>query len=239
MELYRPSFYIQELVFPIFPSEVYYFSLLLFAFLAIVISVIKPSVVLNVFVFILLAILNLPITAYNGAGHNNHLFVMVFFMSLFLLPNSLTSKDYKRVEYFYAGILLTYTFAGLWKFVSIGKDLLTDNPRLSWLDIDAAKLNTMMNYYFADTLVPRIIIQVYDFKLFWVVTTILAILLQTLSILGAFNRRLLSFTMIYLIIFHVYNLYFVYVDFSHAIWVLLVTFFPYHIFVKCKNIVVS
>lgn len=227
--LYHPTFFVQELVFPEFPSQFYYVSLLLIAFFSLIISLVKPNIVINVILFVLMALLNTPISAYNGAGHNNHLFVLSFFFSIFLLPQKLKIEDYKSVQFFYAGLLSSYFFAGFWKIVSVFRDLMSDNPRLSWIDIDAAKINTLVNYHNADVFPSDFIFAIYDYKIIWVIITSIAIILQTLSILGTFNRKYLTFTMIYLVVFHLYNKYFVIADFTNAILVVLVVFFPYHL----------
>ena len=227
-EFYKPTYWLQEILFPIFPSNTYFLGLIIPTAIFIVLSSIKPKVIFNFLIFILLAILNMPIAAYHGAGHHNHLFILSFFFSVFLIPNKLKKEDFRYVQYFYVGLLMTYTFAGFWKFVSIAKDIVINSPDISWLEPNAAKLNTFVNWHFTDQFPPEYMVMVYEFVYLWIVITFLGILAQTLSVFGAFNRKYLTFTMIFLVLFHLYNKYFVIADFSTAIIVVVILFFPYH-----------
>ena len=231
---YEPTVWLQKLFFPIFPNAIYFYSLLFICGILLLISLVKPSVVINVVCFFLIAIINLPIASYHGIGHNNHLLVLSFFLSLFLIPRKLEEKDYKYVQYFQLGLLITYSLSGLWKIISIAKDVITKDPNISWIESNAAKLNTYTNYHLVDQLPPEFITKIFAYSGLWTALTIFAILMQTFSFLGAFNRKFLTVVIIFLVIFHVYNIYFVIADFTVAIFVVIILFFPYHIF-KFKN----
>lgn len=227
-EFYRTTYWLQEVFFPVFPSFYYYVGLLLVSLLFITLSLFRPKIIYNIILFFLLSLVNIPLAAYNGAGHHNHLFILSFFFSIFLLPSQLKSQDYKYVEYFYLGLLLSYSFAGIWKLVAIFNDLYSHSPSVSWIERDAAKLNTMVNWHNADLQVPEFMMQVYQYQDFWIVITFLGILFQALTALGAFSRKYLTFNLFYLVAFHLYNKYFVLADFTNAIYVVIILLFPYH-----------
>src|SRR5574343_1662149 len=60
-EFYKPTYWLQEILFPIFPSNTYFLGLIIPTAIFIVLSSIKPKVIFNFLIFILLAILNMPI----------------------------------------------------------------------------------------------------------------------------------------------------------------------------------
>lgn len=229
---YHTTYWLQEVFFPIFPSFYFYVGLLMMSFIFIVMSIVKPKIIFNIILFFLLALVNIPLAAYNGAGHHNHLFILSYFFSIFLLPNFLKTEDYKNIQYFYLGLLMSYTLAGFWKFVAIFKDVYTQSSSVSWLERDAAKLNTLVNWHNADLPVPDLMMQVYQYGYLWIVITFIGIFFQALAFLGAFSRKYLTFNLFYLVAFHWYNKYFVLADFTNAIYVVIVLFFPYHLLNK-------
>ncbi len=229
-ELYEPSVWLQKLIMPSFPSNDLYYSLLAVTLILLIYTLFKFSILINVLLFILVSIISLPIVAYHGVSHTNHLLILAYFFSIFLNPKTLRDADYKYVQLFYLGLLSTYSLAGLWKILSAVKDFITRNPDVSWFEINAAKYNTMLNYMMVDRKTPEWILNLYEFENLWVVITILGITFQTLSFLGAFNRKYLTFTLIFLIIFHFYTVYFVIADLKIMKYGLIVLFFPYHYF---------
>ncbi len=178
----------------------------------------------------LLALINIPIVSYNGASHTNHVFVLSYFFSIFLLPKKLKEEDIKYIEYYYAGMLITYSFSGFWKIFSMIKNTITQSSNLLWCSENAAKINTISSYHYVDLIPPDFIINSYDNSTFWFYFTLFGIAFQFLCVLGAFNRNKLTLVMIFLITFHFYTQYFVLADLGIAKFGLIILFFPYHIF---------
>ncbi|WP_294199766.1 hypothetical protein [uncultured Chryseobacterium sp.] len=230
-EIYEPFLNIQRFIFSEYPSSFLYNTLLLLCAILLIITLFRQSVLLNLGIFLLMAVINFPISLNFSVGHNNHLVLIGYFMAIFLLPEKMKQeKDYRWVQYFYLGILTTYSLAGLSKFLGIAKNVIKHSGKLTWLDKNAAKINTLDNYWMADVKVPEWIIHIYQYENVWVVMTIVAIIIQASSFLGAFSRKYLTFVMVFLYIFHVYTDFFVLADFRDAKNFVLIALFPYHIF---------
>ncbi|GAA4159035.1 hypothetical protein GCM10022217_21120 [Chryseobacterium ginsenosidimutans] len=230
-EIYEPFLTIQRFIFPEYPGEMLYGSILLICALLLIITLFKQNYILNFLIFILIAIVNFPISLNFSVGHNNHLVIIGFFMAIFLLPKNLNKEnDFKWVQYFYLGILSTYSLAGISKFLGIAKNVIKGTEKITWLDKNAAKINTLDNYWMADIKVPDWMLNVYAYENFWILITVTGIVAQASSFLGAFNRKYLTFIMIFLYIFHCYTDFFVLANFQDAKNFVLITLFPYHIF---------
>ncbi|MBK1895261.1 hypothetical protein [Chryseobacterium paridis] len=227
--IYEPAFRLEKLMFPEFPSTFVFAGLLIACAALLIITLFKPSYILNALIFLLVAIINLPISANFGVHHDGHTIILGFFLTIFLLPKNLEDKDYKLIQYFYLGILMTYSLAGMGKILGTIKNVVKNTDKLTWLDKDAAKLNTYDNYWMADVDIPAVFKSIYAYDNFWVILTVIGILTQFLCFLGAFNRKLLTFFLIFLYIFHVYTAMFVLADFENANYFLIVIFFPYHL----------
>lgn len=229
-EIYEPVLSVQRLVFPAYPDVFLYGGLSVLCAGLLICTIFKQSYILNVMIFILVAVLNFPVAMNFSIGHHNHLVIIGFFMSIFLLPKNLTSKeDYKWVQYFYLGLLSTYSLAGFSKFLGIAKNIITRSGKMTWLDKNAAQLNTLDSYRIADLPIPDWIIQLYAYENAWVLITILGIFTQAFCFLGAFNRRMLTVIMLFLYAFHLYTEYFILADFRDAKNFVAVALFPYHL----------
>jgi len=229
-DIYEPFLSAQRLIFPSYPSEILFASILVSCAVLLVITIFKQNYFLNFLIFIFIAIINLPISLNFSVGHHNHLIIIGYFMSIFLLPKNLTNEnDYKWVQYFYLGLLATYSMAGISKFLGIAKNLIKGTDKITWLDKNAAKINTLDNYWMADIKVPNWILSLYEYENFWVIITVFAIIIQASSFLGAFNRKYLTFVMVFLYIFHWYTDFFVLADFQNAKNFVLIALFPYHL----------
>lgn len=230
-EIYEPFLPIQRIIFPEYPSEILYISILLICAVLLIITVFKQNYFLNFLIFLLIAVINFPISLNFSVGHNNHLIIIGFFMAIFLLPKNLnTENDFKWVQYFYLGILTTYSLAGISKFVGVAKNLILDTGKITWIDKNAAQINTLDNYWMADIKVPDWILNLYAYENFWVLVTCFGIIVQASCFLGAFNRKFLTFIMVFLYIFHWYTDFFILADFKDAKNFVLIALFPYHIF---------
>lgn len=233
-ELYSPSNFLQQFILPTFPSELIFCSLIFITTCITIFSLYKQSVILNILLFIFTGIVSMPIAGYFGLSHTNHLLILFYFFSIFLLPKNLKTNDYKYVQYHYLGLLSTYTLAGFWKLVAMGLDFTKNNPKISWYETGAAKYNSIYNYFMIDKSIPSWMEYLYSYENLWVVLTTGGILMQTLSFLGAFNRKILNIVLLFLFTFHLYTKYFVIADLKIMKYGLLFIFFPYHYFKSTK-----
>lgn len=229
-ELNEPVFWLQKMIFPEHLETWMFATLILICGALFILTFFKQSYILNIIIFLFTILVSLPISANYGVHHDNHLIILGFFLSIFLLPKNLAGKDYKLIQYFYLGLLITYTMAGMWKILGTLKNLIKKTDKVIWIDKNAAKLNTFDNYYRADEMIPQWMVNLYAYENLWVAVTVLGIFTQFLCFLGAFNRKLLTFFMIFLYVFHLYTMKFVLADFESANYFILVAFFPYHIF---------
>lgn len=226
----EPVFWLQKIMFPEYPSTSLFVFLICLCGVLFIWTIFKPSYIVNVFIFLLTAIINLPISANFGVHHDNHLIILGFFLSIFLLPKNLESKDYKLVQFYYLGILITYTLAGMSKILGTLKNIIKQTDKMLWITKDAARFNTYDSYYRADAAIPEWMKELYMYDNLWILITVAAILTQFFCFLGAFNRKLLTFFMVFLFIFHLYTMKFVLADFETANYFILIVLFPYHIF---------
>lgn len=229
-ELNEPVFLLQKVIFPEYPETWMFASLVIICGALFMWTFFKSSYILNMIIFLLTVLISLPISANYGVHHDNHLIILGFFLSIFLVPKNLESKDYKLIQYFYLGLLMTYTMAGMWKIIGTLKNLIKQTNKVIWIDKDAAKLNTYDNYYRADEIIPEWMTNLYAYENLWIAVTVLGIITQFLCFLGAFNRKILTFFMTFLYIFHLYTMKFVLADFEGANYFILVVLFPYHMF---------
>ncbi len=229
-ELYEPSVWFQKIVMPVFPPDLLYYLVVVLTVVLLVSSIFRFSVLTNVLLFLLVAYISLPVVAYRGVSHPNHVLILSYFLTMFLNPRKLEDQDYKYVQIYYLGLLITYSMAGFWKLVSVTKDLVTANPGISWFEVNAAKYNSMLNYMTVDEKIPLWMLKMYEYENLWIAVTVIGIVLQTLCFLGAFSRRYLTFCLFFLLTFHFYNVYFVIADWRIMKYGLIVLFFPYHYF---------
>ncbi|WHF51659.1 hypothetical protein QGN23_14735 [Chryseobacterium gotjawalense] len=229
-ELYEPTVWFQRIIMPVFPAAYLYYSAAFVMAVFIVFSLFRFSILVNSLLFFLAAYISLPVVSYNGLSHTNHILILSYFFSIFLNPKKLADEDYKYVQIYYLGLLITYSLAGFWKLVSAGKDLITANPETSWFETNAAKFNSMLNYAIVDQELPHWMLKIYEYENLWIVITIVGIVLQALCFLGAFSRKYLTFCLVFLLMFHFYTVYFVIADLRIMKYGLIVLFFPYHYF---------
>ncbi|QBO56945.1 hypothetical protein [Chryseobacterium salivictor] len=229
-EFYNPKVWIQLMMFPSFPSAFYFGGLCLLLCLFLIWSLFQQKYWINILIFVFIFLVNLPIAGYHGMGHHSHIVVLFYFFSMFLLPKELNESDYKFVQYLNLGILITYSLAGMYKFISMTKDIVSGSPDLSWYERNAARINTEYNYYIIDRMLPQWMIDFYEYENLWIVLTLLGILFQTTCFLGAFNRKFLTFAMVFIVSFHLYTKFFVFADWKSTIYGVVFMFLPYHWF---------
>ncbi len=229
-EIYEPFLGVQRVLFSEYPSHFLYASILILCAVFLVITLFRQSWMLNLCIFLLMAVINFPISLNFSVGHNNHLVILGYFMAIFLLPEKMNrEKDYRWVQYFYLGLLTTYSMAGMFKFLGMAKNIVLHSGKITWIERNAAKINSLDNYWMADVNVPEWMLHLYAYENLWVIVTVMAIVFQAASFLGAFNRTFLTVTMAFLYTFHWYTDFFVLADFKDAKNFVLIALFPYHL----------
>ncbi|RIJ42632.1 hypothetical protein D1627_01890 [Pontibacter oryzae] len=175
--------------------------------------------------------LNLPQWSYGFLSHVNHLFLLAHLFLIFIplhkhswrQPDQYTSK---AINWFYAGLLFTYTLAGLWKIPSILYKLLTSSPDVHWLHPDGALYNAFVSFRSYD--LPLHFTKLFTaVPLVWQASFILTVYVQSISVFAAFRQQLRPWVALFLILFHVVNMLAFQTHFVVAICVLLCLFLPY------------
>ncbi|MCJ8164568.1 HTTM domain-containing protein [Pontibacter sp. E15-1] len=175
--------------------------------------------------------LNLPQWGYGILSHVNHTFLLAHLFLIFIPVNraSLSLPDHylsKSIQWYYAGILFTYTLAGLWKIPALLYKLVIASPDMTWLHPDAALSNAFVsfrNYDLAFETTPFFTV----FPVFWQASFVLAVYLQSVSVFAAFRQPLRPWIGLFLVLFHVMNMVAFQTFFVVATVVVLCLFIPY------------
>ena len=176
---------------------------------------------------------------YEFFSHVGHLLVLYHLLGIFI-PRKKQVNDQelipyaKAIQWLFAGILVTYTWSGLWKVIGIVYKSIFKPDQINWLHPLAMKLNAIVGYRDWDDQMGDLITY-YDFSLFWQITFLLMLGLQLFSILGAIRVQLLPYIMLGNISFHLVNAWLIRIEFYLAPMILLVAFFPYFFFTKNEN----
>ncbi len=234
--LYEPIHYIDRLLMPEFPSGYYYFSLIITALLINLYLLIRnENIYLKVLLFFLLALINTLKWSYGYFPHVSHTFLLCHFFTIFGPDKkSIKTKDdafhtARIAQFTYAGILITYTFSGLWKLVGLAYKIILKPNDLNWLHPDAAYLNAIsLRRYWDDSLGNFELL--YTHNWIWQLLVVCMILFQTFSIVAAFKLKMRMFWCAGIIAFHLHNTIVMHTEFHLAVLVILILLFPYHLF---------
>ncbi|WP_439879571.1 hypothetical protein ACSX1A_10305 [Pontibacter sp. MBLB2868] len=193
--------------------------------------------------------LNLPHWGYGYISHVNHTLLLSHLFLTFVPVNrqTLLSPDkyvHQSINWFYAGILFTYTLAGLWKVPSLLYKLITFSPDAHWLHPHGALFNAFVSYRNFDLdfeLAPLFT----EYTLFWQVSFLIVVFLQCISIFGATRLPLRPWIGLLLVIFHVMNMLVFLTFFVVATILIICLFTPYSVLLQplykkyCTIVVVS
>lgn len=175
--------------------------------------------------------LNLPQWSYGFLSHVNHLFLLAHLFLIFIPLEKYSWRQTdentsKAINWFYAGLLFTYTLAGLWKIPSVLYKLLTSSPDVHWLHPDGALYNAFVSFRSYD--LPLHFTKLFtEVPFVWQASFILTVYIQSISIFAAFRQQLRPWVALFLILFHVVNMLAFQTHFVVAICVLLCLFLPY------------
>ncbi len=231
--LYMPIYWFQKVFMPTLPQPVYFYTVVTLTILLLILNYFRQRVFHRILLFFLILWLNALKWNYNFASHVGHIFVLTYFFSIFLnfdkVENDVKGKAV-AAHWFHAGILLTYTLAGVWKFIGLFYKLFIETQKMSWLNEHAIELNAIVSKRIHDEFPSSLILKLYAIPYIWEILTICIFFIQLFSIMGALNKRLSYFFLAGLIIFHLYNSVLNNTDFYVAIITLIILFFPYHRF---------
>lgn len=238
--LYMPINWFQKVFMPTFPQPTYFYSMVVLTILMLVVNYFRQRIFYRIVLFFLILWLNALKWNYNFASHVGHIFVLTYFFSIFL--NFDRQKDDLKgkaaaVHWFHAGILLTYTLAGAWKFIGLFYKLFMETQKMSWMNEHAIELNAIVSKRIHDEFPSAFILDLYAVPYVWEILTVCIFFIQLFSIMGALNKRLSYFFLAGLIIFHLYNSILNNTDFYVAIITLVILFFPYHLFKRVFDVV--
>lgn len=234
--LFEPLIWIQKWLSPNLPSNFLFYTVISISVFLCIYTIFNKKIIYRVILFLLLLWLNTIKWNYNFFSHVGHLFLLAHFFTLFIpsktikqLNSSIEIKQFSySIRWAYAGVLITYTMAGFWKFLALFSKLLFHPNQINWLSENAANLNAIVSTRLWDETVSNIMLKFYDIPLFWQIGTLTIFTAQLFAILGAFNKKIACLILTILVFFHLYNMLFINTHFYASTFVLLILLFPYH-----------
>ena len=238
--LFEPLIWIQKWLSPNLPSNFLFYSVVSVAIFLCIYTIFNKKIIYRVSLFLLLLWLNTIKWNYNFFSHVGHLFLLAHFFTLFIpsktiehLNSTIEIKQFSySIRWAYAGVLITYTMAGFWKFLALFSKILFHPNQINWLSEDAAELNAIVSARLWDETVPNFMLKFYDIPLFWQIGTLVIFTAQLLAVFGAFNKKISYYILTLLVLFHIYNMLFINTHFYASTFVLLILLFPYHLLIN-------
>ena len=238
--LFEPVIWFQKILTPTLPNQVFYYSIITITILLCVLSIYKNKIVLNVLIFISILWLNTIKWNYGFFSHVGHTFVLAHFFSMLLpIPLKLKTNQIQKysnsIKLSLAGVLITYTMAGSWKFIMLAYKLIFKPHEINWLNENAVELNAIVSARLWDEKISDLMLSIYDIPYIWEIGTVFIFTVQLIAVLGALNKKLSYFIISNIILFHIYNTLFINTSFYVAMITLIILFFPYHKLTFLKN----
>jgi len=238
-ELFVQIHYFGKLFMPFFPSLMMSYSVgILSIFLILYLLVYKESIILRAILAFAIAWINLLKWSFGGQSHVGHLLILAHLFSIFI-PTTKNIADnnkvaiHKSIEWYYLGLLMTYTYSGFWKWIALIYKLFKKGE-ISWLNPNAALYNSLIGYHESELPLENIP-KFFTFPLFWQLSFLFMIFVLTFSFLAAFRKPLRVWIALLLIIFHIVNNLAFNVEFYTPLWVIFFLFFPYDKLFRINN----
>ncbi len=239
IELFAPIHWFDKLFMPTFPNPILWYSLLGLAFINNLLllkngSLKYPRILLG----LLVLWINCIRWKYEFFSHVGHVMVLYHLLGMFVTrKNKISSEDpelldfSKTIQWLYAGVLIGYTFSGLWKLAGLVYKFFWHPEQINWLHPMAMKLNSIVGFRDWDlSLAP--VEYTYRFLVVWQIAFIIMLILQVVSVLGAYRPQITLYIALGNICFHVINSLIIHIEFYLTPLVLLAVFFPYHLFLN-------
>jgi len=239
--LFEPIIWIQKWFITTQPSTTVFYTITILASFLSVITIFKKKIFCRSVLFILLLWLNAVKWNYNFFSHVGYLFLLTHFFTIFIPPKKISGfkNDNNEITLFShairwscAGILITYTMSGVWKFLGLLYKIVFQPEAINWLSKDAVELNAIVSARLWDESISETMMAIYEIPIIWQIATITIFLFQLVAVLGAFNKKISYFILISLVIFHIYNMLFINTFFYVSTAVLVIILFPYHLVLK-------
>ena len=241
--LYEPIILFQKIFLPKLPSPILFYIITIASIFLCIYTIINKKIIFRIILFVLLLWLYAVKWNYNFFSHVGHLFLLTHLFTLFTPPiklnkhennNSLKIKDFSEaIRWSLAGILVTYSMAGFWKFLSLFYKLIYKPDDINWLSENAVELNAAVSKRIWDEHLSDFAINLYKIDYIWEIGTFFIFLVQLFAVLGAVNKKISYYVCSCLIIFHIYNIIYINTSFYVSIITLIIMFFPYHKIKKC------
>ncbi len=240
--LYEPIIWLQRVLMPKPPSVFLFYTLVVLSLGLSLYTIKSKKIIYRIILFSLLLWLNMIKWNYNFFSHVGHLFLIAHFFTICVpstkINNISKPEDVtyyaKTIKWINAGILVTYTMAGIWKFGALFYKLIFRPKDINWISEDAVELNAIVSAKIWDESVSEFMLNLYETPFIWEISTILIFAFQLIAVLGGFNKKLSVLILISLLVFHIYNIIFINTSFYTASFVLLIFLFPYHQFTFFK-----
>ena len=238
--LHEPIIWIQK-VFNYNKYECYIFTIISMFFC--LICILNNNILPRLILFLCIMYLNAVKWHYNVFSHVGHLLLLAHFTTIFIPRIKFTehlSKKAKK-EYSYAirwalaGILATYTLAGIWKFLSLFYKIIKHPNEVHWLHPYAVELNAIVSARYWDETISEKMLRIYEIPYIWEFGTIFIFFIEFIAIAASFRKNISYFIVTSIIIFHIYNIIFINTSFYVSSFVLLILFFPYHKLIQKKE----
>lgn len=243
-ELFEPIVWIQKLLISTVPNTFIFYSILVLSIILCVVTIFNKAILYRLLLFVLLLYLNTIKWNYNFFSHVGHLFILAHFFTIFIPPiksiKHISSEEKinyaNSIRYAFAGVLMTYTFAGIWKFAVLFYKLLFDPTSLNWMSKNAVEFNALLSARLWDEQISPIMIKIYEIPFLWQFLTLLIFAFQLIAVLGAFNKKIAIPILFALVLFHIYNMLFINTYFFTSLFTLIILFLPYHRILKRRFI---
>jgi hypothetical protein len=241
MELFAPINWFDKLFMPSFPHWSIWLLVWTSAFTLNILLYFKGDLKWQRIVLgVLILWINCIRWKYEFFSHVGHIMVLYHLVGIFLPRKDLIDPsdeeliDYsKGVKWLFSGLLIGYTFSGLWKVAGLVYKLILKPEQISWIHPLAMKLNSIVGYRDWDMPLDNID-ALYSVLIPWQIAFVLMLLLQVFSIFGGVRQQLTPYITLGNIAFHVINTLLIHIEFYLTPIVLLAVFFPYHLVFERK-----
>ncbi len=237
--LYYPIWGFQKVFLPNLITPFLFYSLILSSLVLTVFCFFNKRVFVGLLLTVLVAFLNAVRWSYGATTHVGHVFILAHLFS-FLLPDyfkvtKVSKFDRSLIKLSGLGVLITYSMAGFWKFLSLFVFVIRRKyDEVSWLHKDAVELNAIVNRRSLDNTVSNVMLSLYEVPHIWEVLTVFVFTIQFTVVLAVFYRKYSYLVLIVLVSFHLYNVFFLDIVFYLAPLVLISLLLPYHLILNVK-----
>ncbi|WP_066832675.1 hypothetical protein [Rufibacter ruber] len=230
--LYTPMNAIAESIAPVLPAKPAFWAVLCVAAVANLAKIFcRQTVWLQGLLVGCLLWANLVLWGYGFLSHINHVFLLAHLFLVWVAVekpsnNPPSREQFQTINWFYLGLLFTYTLAGLWKVGALGRKLLMSSGDVHWLKPEAALYNALVSFRDYDQPFPYAQLFL-GYPWVWQVGFVLVVYLQVASVFAAWRPALRPWVGFFLVCFHLLNQFAFLIFFKVTCLVLLCLFFPY------------